>query len=85
VTAESLRTVLRLAGEAAAPVTFGFVADEFHGAGGRSSATGLRDAFLIMTIPLVANGLLVWKARRTYPADAAATRGRPQWRNESFS
>jgi predicted MFS family arabinose efflux permease len=69
--AESLRTVLRLAGEAAAPVTFGFIADEFHAVGGRTSATGLRDAFLIMTIPLVANGLLVWLARRTYPADAA--------------
>jgi len=73
--AESLRTVLRLTGEAAAPVTFGFIADEFHGAGGRTSATGLRDAFLIMTIPLLANGLLVWLARRTYPADVAAARG----------
>ena len=73
--AESLRTVLRLTGEAAAPVTFGFIADEFHGAGGRTSATGLRDAFLIMTIPLLANGLLVWLARPTYPADVAAARG----------
>jgi predicted MFS family arabinose efflux permease len=72
--AESLRTVLRLAGEAAAPVTFGFVADEFRRAGGRSSATGLRDAFVIMTIPLLANGLLVWMTRRTYPADVAAVR-----------
>lgn len=70
--AESLRTVLRLVGEAAAPITFGFAADEFRGAGGRSSATGLRDAFLIMTVPLIVNGLLVWLTRRTYPADVAA-------------
>jgi predicted MFS family arabinose efflux permease len=69
--AESLRTVLRQAGEAAAPITFGFVADEFRGAGGRSTATGLRDAFLIMTIPLMINGVLVWMTRRTYPADVA--------------
>ena len=70
--AESLRTILRLVGEAAAPITFGFAADEFGGAGGRSSAVGLRDAFLIMTVPLMVNGVLVWLTRRTYPADVAA-------------
>jgi predicted MFS family arabinose efflux permease len=69
--AESLRTVLRLAAEAAAPVTFGFVADELGNAAGRNSAPGLRDAFLIMLVPLLANALLIFRARRSYLADVA--------------
>jgi hypothetical protein len=54
------------------PITFGFAADVFGGAGGRSSATGLRDAFLLMTVPLAINGVMVWFTRHTYPADTAA-------------
>jgi MFS family permease len=69
--AESLRTVLRLAAEAAAPVMFGFVADRLGGAAGRSRAAGLRDAFLIMLVPLLANALLALLARRSYLTDAA--------------
>lgn len=72
--AESLRTVLRLAAEAIAPVSFGFVADLLGGHGGRAGATGLRDAFLIMLIPLLANAALVVRARHTYLADAAKAR-----------
>ncbi|WP_422773643.1 MFS transporter [Plantactinospora sp. WMMC1484] len=68
--AESLRSVLRLAAEAVAPATFGLVADALGGgAGGRAS--GLRDAFLIMLLPLLANGLILLLARSTYPVDVA--------------
>ncbi|MDG4825765.1 hypothetical protein O7635_28290 [Asanoa sp. WMMD1127] len=67
--AESVRTVLQLAAEAAGPIAFGFVADEFGGSGGRGA--GLRDAFLLMLVPLLLNGLLLVRARRTYRADVA--------------
>ncbi|MCW3816671.1 MFS transporter [Micromonospora sp. DR5-3] len=69
--AESLRTVLRLAAEAAAPATFGWLADQLGGPAGRSSGIGLRNAFLIMLIPLAANGLIMIAARRSYPVDVA--------------
>ncbi|GIH20834.1 MFS transporter [Rugosimonospora africana] len=67
--AESVRTVLRLVAEAAAPPTFGFIADTLGG--GTNRAAGLRDAFLIMLIPLLVNGALSLATRRTYPADVA--------------
>ncbi|MEV0804872.1 MFS transporter [Micromonospora sp. NPDC050200] len=69
--AESLRTVLRLAAEAVAPATFGWIADQFGGPAGRSSGVGLRDAFLIMLVPLAANGLILIAARGSYPVDVA--------------
>ncbi|MCX4469466.1 MFS transporter [Micromonospora sp. NBC_01655] len=69
--AESLRTVLRLAAEATAPATFGWLADQLGGAAGRSSGVGLRNAFLIMLVPLAANGLIMIAARRSYPVDVA--------------
>ncbi|MCW3840541.1 MFS transporter [Micromonospora yasonensis] len=69
--AESLRTVLRLAAEAAAPAIFGWLADQLAGPGGQASGTGLRDAFLIMLVPLAANGLILVAARRVYPIDVA--------------
>jgi hypothetical protein len=69
--AESLRTVLRLAAEAVAPVSFGYVADLLGGDGGRTGATGLRYAFLIMLVPLLANAVLIVRGRRTYLTDAA--------------
>ncbi|GAA5196281.1 hypothetical protein GCM10023322_64830 [Rugosimonospora acidiphila] len=67
--AESVRTVLRLSAEAAAPPAFGFIADALGG--GTNRATGLRDAFLIMLIPLLVNGVLVLVTRHTYPEDVA--------------
>ncbi len=67
--AESVRTVLRQVAQAGAPVVFGVVADAL---GGRAShGTGLEYAFLIMLVPLGLSGLIVWRARRTYPGDAA--------------
>ncbi|WP_170216067.1 MFS transporter [Asanoa ferruginea] len=67
--AESVRTVLQLAAEAAGPIAFGFTADELGGAGGRGA--GLREAFLIMLVPLLLNGLLLLRARHTYRTDVA--------------
>ena len=32
---------------------------------------GLRDAFLVMLVPLLGNGILVWLAKRGYPGDVA--------------
>jgi MFS family permease len=66
--AESLRTVLRLSAQALAPATFGFVADRL---GHRRTGAGLRDAFLVMLLPLFANGVLVWWGRNKYPVDVA--------------
>lgn len=67
---ESARTVLRLGAEGVAPVTFGAVADLL----GHSTTPGpgLRAAFLIMLVPLLANGAIVLTARHTYEADARA-------------
>jgi len=67
--AESVRTVLQLAAEAAGPVTFGIVADAFGGAAGRGA--GLREAFLVMLVPLLVNGLVMLRARVTYATDVA--------------
>ncbi|WP_228642988.1 MFS transporter [Microtetraspora sp. AC03309] len=67
--AESARTLLRRTAEAGAPVVFGFVADMFSAPGSRAS--GLEYAFLIMLAPLVANGLILLRARHTYARDVA--------------
>ncbi|MEU8259832.1 MFS transporter [Micromonospora sp. NPDC048999] len=69
--AESLRTVLRLAAESLAPAAFGWLADQLAGSGGGTSGTGLQNAFLIMLVPLMANGLILIAARRHYPIDVA--------------
>jgi predicted MFS family arabinose efflux permease len=69
--AEGLRTVTRLAAEALAPAAFGLLADVLDGLAGRGGGTGLRNAFLIMLVPLLANGLIMLAARRTYPVDVA--------------
>jgi hypothetical protein len=70
--AESVRTVLRLAAESVALVSFGAVADWLSRRAGGDMAVGLRDTFLIMLLPLLVNGLLVFAARRSYPTDARA-------------
>ncbi|WP_226899768.1 MFS transporter [Nonomuraea phyllanthi] len=68
--AESVRTFLRMGAEAVAPVTFGVVADVL-GPSGPNSAEGLRYAFLIMLVPLVANAVMVLHGRQAYPRDVA--------------
>jgi MFS family permease len=66
--AEAVRTVLRTAAEATAPLLFGFLADHIAGGGHR----GLQLTIMVMTPTLVANALLLLVARRTYPCDVAA-------------
>ncbi|WP_433604879.1 MFS transporter [Dactylosporangium sp. CA-139114] len=81
--AESIRTVLRLSAEAGAPVLFGLLADWLAGVVGTTYGVNLRDTFLLMLWPLLANGLVMLLARRTYTADkqaadaAARARGAP--------
>jgi predicted MFS family arabinose efflux permease len=68
--AEAIRTIVRMAGEAAAPVLFGWLSGALDG--GRESATGLDRAFLLALLPLLLNGLLLIRARRSYPRDIAS-------------
>jgi predicted MFS family arabinose efflux permease len=67
--AESVRTAIRLVAESASPVLFGLTADRLSP--GPQSGTGVRNAFLVMLLPLAVNGVLLLRARRTYPADVA--------------
>ncbi|MCO5972994.1 MFS transporter [Actinoallomurus soli] len=68
--AEAVRTVLRMGAEAAAPVTFGLLADVF-GARAGNRAQGLMYAFLVMLVPLVANAVILLRALPAYPRDVA--------------
>ncbi len=65
--AEAVRMVVRRAGEAASPVVFGLVAAQGFGGGPQS----MRNTFLIMLIPLFASGIIIYRARKTYPRDVA--------------
>lgn len=66
--AEGVRTLVRTALQAVAPVTFGLTADAF---GGTGVGAGLEDAFLVMLAPLAVSGVIVLLAVRTYPRDVA--------------
>ena len=68
--AEAIRTIVRMAGEAVAPVLFGWLSGQL--AGGRESATGLDRAFLLALLPLLVNGVLLTRARHSYPRDVAS-------------
>lgn len=68
--AESVRTVLRKAGEAIAPLTVGFIADHFFG-GSAEEASSLHFALLVMLIPLSVGALIALAGIRTYPRDVA--------------
>ncbi|MEO8851568.1 MAG: MFS transporter, partial [Allobranchiibius sp.] len=79
--AESIRSVLRKALEAGAPLLFGWVSTQLGGSGGGFGhpdaaqpyhAIGLDRTLLIMLIPLAISGLLLlFVGRRTYPRDVA--------------
>jgi hypothetical protein len=74
--AEGIRTFLRTAAQALAPLAFGGVADLVFG-GGNSA---LHWTFLVMLLPLGASSVILFRAMRTYPQDvataaAATTRG----------
>ncbi len=79
--AEAVRTMLRTALEASAPLLFGFLSTLLGGRGGGfghptgaqpHGGLGLDRSFLIMLVPLFAAcALLLLVARRTYPGDVA--------------
>lgn len=78
--AESVRTVLRSSFEAIAPLLFGYVSARFgahtsglgHPTGSAGTGgIGLDRTFLIMLVPLAAAGVMLLRARRTYPRDVA--------------
>jgi MFS family permease len=65
--AEGVRTFLRTAAQALAPLLFGAVSDYVFG-GGRG---GLQWTFIVMLLPLLASGVILFKALGTYPRDVA--------------
>jgi predicted MFS family arabinose efflux permease len=69
--AEAVRTVVRSLAQAMAPLLFGAMSDHVFG-GGRS---GLQWTFLVMLVPLAGSAVILWRARATYPEDAAAAGG----------
>lgn len=69
--AEGLRTVIRTAAEAGAPLLFALVAGMMGGSGRQHHANGLMYAFLVALVPLALNGVILLWARKSYPADVA--------------
>jgi MFS family permease len=66
--AEGIRTFLRTAAQAFAPLLFGAVSDYVFG-GGRAA---LQWTFTIMLLPLAASAYFLYTALRTYPQDVAS-------------
>jgi MFS family permease len=64
--AEGVRTFLRTAAQALAPLIFGAVSDLLGG--GRM---GLQYTFIFMLLPLTASGVVLLRGLRTYPTDVA--------------
>jgi MFS family permease len=62
--AEGIRTFLRTAAQALAPLLFGVVSGLFGG-----GTPGLRTTFAIMLLPLAAAAFFLYRARRSYPTD----------------
>jgi MFS family permease len=83
--AESTRTFLRSLAQALAPLIFGAVADliagfvppqapigtHAHAAVSSATGTGLQICFLIMLVTLAGAGVILLRARHTYPTDVA--------------
>ena len=65
--AEGIRTFLRTAAQALAPLVFGGVADLVFGGGNNA----LHWTFLVMLLPLGASSVILFRAMRTYPQDVA--------------
>jgi MFS family permease len=65
--AEGVRTFLRTAAQALAPLLFGAVSDYVFG-GGRS---GLQWTFVVMLLPLAASAYFLVRGLETYPRDVA--------------
>jgi MFS family permease len=71
--AEGVRTALRTAAQALAPLVFGAVSDYVFG-GGRS---GLQWTFALMLLPLAASSYFLFTGLRTYPRDVATAAASP--------
>jgi MFS family permease len=79
--AEGVRTVLRSVAQALAPFLFGVLSEVLgsgrsttgagHGLGSSANADGLEYTFLIMLVALLISGLIMLRARRSYPRDVA--------------
>jgi MFS family permease len=65
--AEGIRTLLRTAAQALAPLLFGAVSDYVFG-GGRN---GLQWTFALMLLPLAGSAYFLYRALGTYPRDVA--------------
>ncbi|HVT22738.1 MAG TPA: MFS transporter [Mycobacteriales bacterium] len=65
--AEGVRTFLRTAAQALAPMLFGFTSDYVFGGGQHA----LKWTFLVMLAPLAASTLYLFRALRSYPTDVA--------------
>ena len=65
--AEGIRTFLRTAAQALAPLLFGAVSDGVFGGG----TSGLRWTFAVMLLPLAASAALLYRAAHYYPSDVA--------------
>lgn len=65
--AEGVRTLVRTAAQAMAPLVFGGVSDLLGG-----GHSGLLWTFAIMLLPLAISALLLFRARRSYPVDVAS-------------
>jgi hypothetical protein len=62
-----VRTFLRTAAQAVAPVLFGFVSDTVFG----NRAGSLRWTFLVMLVPMAVSAIYLFRAMGTYPRDVA--------------
>ena len=83
---EAVRTALRQVLQGLAPLLFGLVSSAFGGQGGsfgagiNSAAThasssagrGLEYAFVVLSLPLVAAGVVLWFSRQRYLLDVVA-------------
>src|SRR5438270_3620874 len=75
--AEGVRTLMRTAAQALAPLLFGAVSDYIFG-GGRS---GLQWTFALMLLPLAAGAYFLFKGLSTYPRDVATAAAAPHTRS----
>ncbi len=69
--AEGVRSTLRTAAQSVAPTLFGAVSEYVFGGGARPTAHSLQWTFFVMLLPLAANSVILFRAVRTYPRDAA--------------
>jgi MFS family permease len=67
--AEAIRTSLRTAAQALAPLLFGAASEYVFGGG----TSGLKWTFVVMLLPLAASAVYLYRARRLYPTDVATT------------